>query len=56
MYRKLEKPFKKSKKCIENFKKPFKKYKKCFFLRKLTKMSNLICCFSEFLKFFFVSG
>ena len=32
------------------------KCKKCFFLRKLTKMFNLILCFSEFLKFFFVFG
>ena len=28
------------------------KCKKCFFLRKLIKMSNLIICFSKFLKFF----
>ena len=27
-----------------------------FFLRKLTKMSSLILCFSEFLKLFFVSA
>ena len=32
------------------------KCKKCFFLRKLTKMFNLILCFSEFLNFFFVFG
>ena len=30
------------------------KCKKCFFLRKLTKMSNLILCFPEFVNFFFV--
>ena len=30
----------------------FKAQKKCFFLRKLTKMSNLILCFSEISKFF----
>ena len=29
---------------------------KFFFLRKLTKMSNLILCFSEFLKFFLCPG
>ena len=28
----------------------FKAQKKCFFLRKLTKMSNLILCFSEISK------
>ena len=32
------------------------KCKKCFLLRKLTKMSHLILCFSEFHKFVFVSG
>ena len=32
------------------------KCKKCFFLRKLTKMFNLILRFSEFLRFFFVFG